>query len=124
MEVDAALFVDGQGLVEQIHEHRLAAPDAAPEIHPAQAPGLAEQAEETIGGRLLESALQGGEALRSGFLLTVRAQLARFDERAVSAEKSAQTARSARSFLVSAMALAGLSPFGHTCAQFMIVWQR
>jgi formate hydrogenlyase subunit 3/multisubunit Na+/H+ antiporter MnhD subunit len=28
------------------------------------------------------------------------------------------------SFFVSAMALAGLSPFGQTFAQFMIVWQR
>ncbi len=28
------------------------------------------------------------------------------------------------SFLVSAMALAGFRPFGHTWAQFMMVWQR
>jgi hypothetical protein len=27
-------------------------------------------------------------------------------------------------FLISAIALAGFSPFGHTVAQFMIVWQR
>src|SRR5687768_2160408 len=33
-------------------------------------------------------------------------------------------ARSAISFLVSAIALAGLRPLGHTLAQFMIVWQR
>jgi hypothetical protein len=26
--------------------------------------------------------------------------------------------------LISAIALAGLRPFGHTLAQFMIVWQR
>ena len=35
-----------------------------------------------------------------------------------------QAARSAISFLVSAIALAGFSPFGQTLAQFMIVWQR
>src|SRR5690348_10932224 len=37
---------------------------------------------------------------------------------------SPYAARSAISFLVSAIALAGLSPLGHTFAQFMIVWQR
>ena len=36
----------------------------------------------------------------------------------------AQAARSAISFLVSAIALAGFSPLGQTLAQFMIVWQR
>ena len=36
----------------------------------------------------------------------------------------AHAARSAMSFLVSAIAFAGLRPFGHTFAQFMIVWQR
>ena len=36
----------------------------------------------------------------------------------------AQAARSAISFLVSAIALAGFKPFGQTFAQFMIVWQR
>ena len=35
-----------------------------------------------------------------------------------------QTARSTSSFLVSAIALAGLRPLGQTLAQFMIVWQR
>ncbi len=35
-----------------------------------------------------------------------------------------QTTRSTSNFFTSAMALAGLSPFGHTCAQFRIVWQR
>ena len=41
-----------------------------------------------------------------------------------SAKQSAQAARSASSFLVSAIAFAGLSPFGQAVAQFMIVWQR
>src|SRR4051812_34096092 len=36
----------------------------------------------------------------------------------------AQAARSAISFLVSAIALAGLRPLGQTFAQFMIVWHR
>jgi formate hydrogenlyase subunit 3/multisubunit Na+/H+ antiporter MnhD subunit len=34
------------------------------------------------------------------------------------------TARVTIIFLISAMALAGFRPFGHTFAQFMIVWQR
>ena len=36
----------------------------------------------------------------------------------------AHAARSAISFLVSAIAWAGLRPLGQTLAQFMIVWQR
>ena len=32
--------------------------------------------------------------------------------------------RSTIIFLISAMALAGFSPFGQTLAQFMMVWQR
>jgi hypothetical protein len=40
------------------------------------------------------------------------------------ARQPRQTARSTSSFLVSAIALAGLSPLGQTLAQFMIVWQR
>jgi len=34
------------------------------------------------------------------------------------------TTRSTSIFFTSAMALAGLRPFGQTWAQFMIVWQR
>jgi hypothetical protein len=34
------------------------------------------------------------------------------------------SARSTSIFLISAMALAGLSPFGQVLAQFMMVWQR
>ncbi len=36
----------------------------------------------------------------------------------------AQTRRSTIIFLISAIALAGLRPFGQVCAQFMMVWQR
>lgn len=39
-------------------------------------------------------------------------------------DQVAQTARSASSFFVSAMALAGFRPLGQTWAQFMMVWQR
>ena len=35
-----------------------------------------------------------------------------------------QSCRSSSIFLVSAIALAGLRPLGHTFEQFMIVWQR
>ena len=37
---------------------------------------------------------------------------------------TAQVCRSTISFLMSAIALAGLSPFGQALAQFMMVWQR
>ena len=35
-----------------------------------------------------------------------------------------QATRSTSIFLISPIALAGLRPFGQTCAQFMMVWQR
>ena len=49
------------------------------------------------------------------------------DRRPRNLEKSAQPdhiCRSTSIFLISAMALAGLRPFGQALAQFMIVWQR
>jgi hypothetical protein len=39
-------------------------------------------------------------------------------------DPAAQTRRSTIIFLISAIAFAGLRPFGQACAQFMIVWQR
>jgi len=68
--------------------------------------------------------LEDIEAERGFPLLRIGAELAGLDQRRVPVGKSAQAARSASSFLVSAIALAGLSPFGQTLAQFMIVWQR
>ena len=65
-----------------------------------------------------------GTVVNEGFVWSIRPQLPGFYERAVPAVEAAQATRSASSFLVSAIALAGLSPFGHTVAQFMIVWQR
>ena len=38
--------------------------------------------------------------------------------------KNIQNCRSTIIFLISAIAFAGLSPFGQVWAQFMIVWQR
>ncbi len=40
------------------------------------------------------------------------------------AKSIAYERRSTISFLISAIALAGLSPFGQVRAQFMMVWQR
>jgi hypothetical protein len=129
VEVNPALAGNGERFVEQVHEHRLAAPDAAPQVNAADAigpvQGLAEQAGQPAGGMgRFEIDLERFEPLGRGGLLRVGAQLAGFDERAVAAEEAAQATRSASSFLVSAMALAGLSPLGQTLAQFMIVWQR
>ena len=38
--------------------------------------------------------------------------------------RAAQTPRVTISFLISAIAFAGFSPFGHAVVQFMMVWQR
>ena len=49
------------------------------------------------------------------------------DRRPRNLEKSAQPGHICRStsiFLISAMALAGLRPFGQALAQFRMVWQR
>jgi len=87
--------------------------------------GFAEQAAEPATGiPRFEIDLERFEPLGRGGLLGIGAQLAGFDERAIAAEEAAQPARSASSFLVSAIALAGLSPLGQAVAQFMIVWQR
>ena len=111
--------------MEQVHEHRLAAPDTAPQVHSAYELGLADQARKPAARTAgFEIDLKRLEPLGRGGLLRVGAQLAGFDQRAVAAEEAAQAARSASSFLVSAIALAGFSPFGQTLAQFMIVWQR
>ena len=40
VEVDAALLGDCEALVEQVHQHRLAAPDPAPQVKPARGRGL------------------------------------------------------------------------------------
>ena len=124
VEMRAAFLADGQRLVEQVHQHRLAAPDPAPEIDPADRRGLAESREEAARCLGFQRPLQRVEPFGRRLLLGIGAQLAGFDERAVASEKAAQAVRSTSIFLVSAIALAGLSPLGHTLAQFMIVWQR
>src|SRR5690606_13701852 len=50
VKVDAALGGKGERLMEQVHQHRLAASDAAPEINAAGAPRLAKTGKEA-GGR-------------------------------------------------------------------------
>jgi hypothetical protein len=110
--------------VEQVHQHRLAAPDAAPQVSAADRRGLAEQLAQPARRLGLELALERVEPGRRRLLFRIRAQLARLDERAIPLEQSAQTCRSTWSFLISAIALAGFSPLGQTLAQFMIVWQR
>jgi hypothetical protein len=115
--------------MEQVHEHRFAAPDTAPHIDAADAirlvQGLAEQAGKPAGGiPCFEIDLERCKPLGRGGLLWVGAQLAGFDERAIAADEAAQPARSASSFLVSAIAMAGWRPLGQAVAQFMIVGQR
>lgn len=64
------------------------------------------------------------EVERRFLLLGVGPKLSSFDQLGVSVEDAFQATRSASSFLVSAIALAGFRPFGQTLAQFMMVWQR
>src|SRR5690606_16691481 len=124
VKVDAALGGKGERLMEQVHQHRLAASDAAPEINAAGAPRLAKTGKEPGGRGLLKLCLQRLQPPGGGFLLRIGTQFAGFDKPAILLEKSTQAACSASSFLVAAIALAGFSPFGQPLAQFMIVWQR
>ena len=68
-----------------------------------------------------EIVFEAVESLGGGSLLRIGSELAGPNERAIASAEAAQAARSASSFLVSAIALAGLSPLGQTLAQFMIV---
>ncbi len=55
---------------------------------------------------------------KSGAIATAAG--ARRDRR--STERLAYICRSTIIFLISTIAFAGFNPFGHVCAQFMIVW--
>jgi hypothetical protein len=50
VEMHPALLGNGERLVEQVHQHRLAAPDTAPQVNAADAIGFAEQAGKPAGG--------------------------------------------------------------------------
>jgi phage gp46-like protein len=79
--------------VEQVHQHGLAAPDAAPEIDALRpARSFAEQAlqESAAATAALQLPLKAGEADGSGLLLRIGAQLARGNERAVLVENGGQ----------------------------------
>jgi hypothetical protein len=83
VEVDPALGLDRQGLVEQVHQHRLAASDAAPEVGTAHGIGLAENLEQSARRLGFECALQAIEPFDGGSLVAVGFQFAGFDEFAV-----------------------------------------
>ena len=91
VEVDPALLLDPHRAMEEIHEHRLAAPDAAVEVdalgaehdlrHPPEQP--AEQATLWLGSQhrlLLECPRQPVEALGRGALQGVEGDVACFDQ--------------------------------------------
>jgi hypothetical protein len=107
VEMDAPLLVDRQRLVEQVHQHRLAAADAAPKVGAADWLGFAEQLE--TGRAAAQPRARAGACRAScgGQLLGVGPELARVDERPVSLEQSAQICRSTCSFLISAIAWPG-----------------
>ena len=88
-EMDAALAADGQALEEQVHQHRLAAPDIAPQVDAARAIGpLAERApqDRPAFGDGFEFVLQPVEPRGGGGLVGIGAKFARRDQRVVSGE--------------------------------------
>src|SRR5690606_8808635 len=86
VEMDAPLPLNRKLVVEEVHQHRLAAPDRTPEIDAAQRLGLApceapEQAAALRHG--FEFGLQPVQPLGGGALLGIGAKLARRDERVI-----------------------------------------
>ena len=66
----------------------------------------------------------GGNQARCNFVSQAAARGDRAGTLRGRAAALPHTSRAIIIFLISAMALAGFRPFGHTLAQFMIVWQR
>src|SRR3546814_17574605 len=86
VEMDAPLPLDGELVVEQVHQHRLAAPDRAPQVDAAQRLGLAAgQAPQQAAapGHRFEFGLQLAEPLGRGALFGIGAKLASRDERVI-----------------------------------------
>ena len=86
--------------------------------HPAPRPPLPLRPDEQLADRGVEPLLVRQVPGRPARMVGIGRVT---DERV---KRAGQTARSTSSFLVSAIALAGLRPLGQTFAQFMIVWQR
>jgi len=89
VEMDAALPADVHALVEQVHQHRLAAADAAPEVEPARRVGqAAERAPQdaALFRYRLQLARQPVQPLGGGGLFGVGAQFARGDQGVVAGE--------------------------------------
>ena len=70
------------------------------------------------------SVMRKGLAGRSGVSARKRSAIRGIGLSAVQELLAGYIRRSTMSFLISAIAFAGLRPFGQVCAQFMIVWQR
>ena len=92
--MDPALLVDRQRLVEQVHQHRLAAPDAAPQVDAARpARGLRNSCEQAARRLGFELALQRVEPLGGRRLLGIGPQFAGGDQRVVAGKHSAHQSR-------------------------------
>ena len=90
MEMDAALLTDVQAVVEQVHQHRFAATDPAPQIDAAHrfaflAEQFAEQAASRVSG--FELPLQPVQAIGGLRLFGVRLELAGGDQRLVAGDE-------------------------------------
>jgi hypothetical protein len=91
VEMDAPFALDGQMVVKQVHQHRLAAADGAPQIDAARrvgfAPGDPPQ-DAAARRRRLQIGLQRGEAFCRRPLFGVGLQLARSDQRVIGGKQS------------------------------------
>ena len=83
MEMHAALGRNAKCFVEQIHQHRLTAPHAAPHIYAARSLRLAadEPREEACFSRFLQSHLQLRQMLHCAALIRICLQFARCNQR-------------------------------------------
>ena len=88
VEMDAALGRFGDAVVEQVHQHRLATPDATPQVDPAWGYGVAagQAGEQAAPGRSVEFGGKARQPLGSGALFGVGAEFAGGNEAVVTAE--------------------------------------
>ncbi len=126
VEMHPALFRNVQRGHEQVHQHRFAAPDAAPHVDALRTglPAAEELRQQPARPLRLQFLLQPVQPQHRRALVGIGLQFPGGDQPLVPRGKPAQIARSTCIFLISAIARAGLSPLGQTLAQFMMVWQR
>ena len=93
VEMHAALFGDPERADEEIHQHRLAAPDPAPQVNPAWLFAAREQlGQQPAAAVAFELLLQGREPFRRAALVGIGFEFARCHQPLVAGEHSAHCA--------------------------------